>query len=313
MAQARWDTRDMPDLTGKVAVVSGANSGLGLHTASALAAKGAHVVMACRDGGKAGSAMAQIRGETPKAGLEFLPLNLASLASVKRFGEAFAGRHKRLDILCNNAGVMFAPRGTTEDGFETHFGTNHLGHFALTGALMEPLMATPGARVVTVASEFARLGAIALDDLNGEKRFSRMAAYANAKLANLIFALELQRRLEAKGASLISAAAHPGYSATNLQAAGVQMGEPDALARFGDWSMKLLNRSIAQSAAMGALPTLRAATAPDVKGGDYYGPELFFGQRGYPVRAGRPPQANNLRVAKRLWEISEDMTGATFP
>lgn len=313
MAQARWDTRDMPDLSGKVAVVTGANSGLGLHTATALAAKGAHVVMACRDGGKAGTAMAQIRAETPKAGLEYMPLNLASLASVKRFGEAFAGRHKRLDILCNNAGVMFAPRGTTEDGFETHFGTNHLGHFALTGALMEPLLATPGARVVTVASEFARLGAIRLDDLNGEKRFSRMAAYANAKLANLMFAMELQRRLEAKGAGPISAAAHPGYSATNLQAAGVRMGEPDALARVGDWSMKWLNRSVAQSAAMGALPSLLAATAPGVKGGDYYGPANLFGMRGYPAKSGRPFQANDADVARRLWAASEAMTGVTFP
>ena len=311
MAQARWDTKDMPDLTGKTAVVTGANSGLGFHTASALAAKGAQVVMACRDAKKADAAAAQIRAAVPNAKLEFQPLDLASLASVKAFASSF-GDHP-LHILCNNAGVMFAPRGRTADGYETHFGTNYLGHFALTGGLMGPLLATPGARVVTVASEFARLGRIHLDDLNGERRFSRVWAYANAKLANLMFALELQRRLAAKGAGLISVAAHPGYSATNLQAAGVNMGEPDALARFGDWSMRWMNQSIAQSAAMGALPSLLAATAPGVKGGDYYGPANLFGLRGYPARSGRPFQANNLDVSRRLWSASEAMTGVTFP
>jgi NAD(P)-dependent dehydrogenase (short-subunit alcohol dehydrogenase family) len=311
MARSRWDTKDMPDLTGKTAVVTGANSGLGFHTASALAARGAQVIMACRDAQKADAAASAIRDAVPNAKLEFQPLDLASLASAKAFGPAFGDRP--LHILCNNAGVMFAPRGKTADGFETHFGTNYLGHFALTGGLMGPLLATPGARVVTVASEFARLGRINLDDLNGERRFSRVWAYANAKLANLMFALELQRRLAAKGAGLISVAAHPGYSATNLQAAGVNMGEPDALARFGDWSMKWMNQSIAQSAAMGALPSLLAATGPDVKGGDYYGPRDYLGLRGYPAKSGRPIQANNLDVARRLWSASEAMTGVTFP
>jgi len=311
MARSRWDTKDMPDLSGKTAVVTGANSGLGFHTASALAAKGAHVVMACRDAGKANAAAAEIRSAAPNASLEFLPLDLASLASVKTFAAALSDR--RLDILCNNAGVMFAPRGKTADGFETTFGTNHLGHFALTGALMAPLLATPGARVVTVASEFARLGRINLDDLNAERRFSRVWAYANAKLANLMFSMELQRRLAAKGAGVISVAAHPGYSATNLQAAGVNMGEPDAFARFGDWSMKWLNQSIAQTAAMGALPSLLAATGPDVKGGDYYGPANLMGLRGYPTRSSRPFQARNQDVARRLWAASEAMTGVTFP
>lgn len=313
MAEPRWDTSRMPNLSGRTAVVTGANSGLGLHTATALAAKGAHVVMACRNPDKTAAAIAAIRGLHPGATLEHIPLDLADLSSVAAFAEAYRRSRTRLDILCNNAGVMFAPRGVTKDGFETHFGTNHLGHFALTGRLMDMVLATPGSRVVTVASEFARLGRIRLDDLNMRGGYSRVWAYANAKLANLMFAIELQRRLDKRGATTISAAAHPGYSATNLQSAGVGMGTPDTLARFGDWSMKYLNRWVAQDAAVGALPTLLAATEPSVKGGDYYGPEHFFGLRGYPARAPKPPQSKDPRVAAELWPLSEQMTGVTFP
>jgi NAD(P)-dependent dehydrogenase (short-subunit alcohol dehydrogenase family) len=313
MAQTRWDTSRMPDLSGKTAVVTGANSGLGWHTTAALAGKGAHVVLACRNPEKTAAAMAEIRRLHPNASLEHIPLDLADLASVAAFADAYRTRHRRLDILCNNAGLMFAPRGTTKDGFETHFGTNHLGHFALTGRLMDMVLATPQSRVVTVASEFARLGRIRLDDLNGERRYSRVWAYANAKLANLMTALELQRRLERTGAQTISVAAHPGYSATNLQSAGVGMGRPDALARFGDWSMRYLNRWVAQSAAMGALPSLLAASDPDVKGGDYYGPDKLGGLRGYPHHAPKPPQSKDAQVAAGLWAASEEMTGVSFP
>ena len=313
MAEPRWDTSRMPDLRGRTAVVTGANSGLGLHTATALAGKGAHVVMACRNRDKTAAAIAAIRSVHPGATLEHIPLDLADLASVAAFAEAYRRAQTRLDILCNNAGVMFAPRGVTKDGFETHLGTNHLGHFALTGRLMDIVLATPGSRVVTVASEFARLGRIGLGDLNMRGGYSRVWAYANAKLANLMFAIELQRRLEKRGAGTISAAAHPGYSATNLQSAGVGMGTPDALARFGDWSMKYLNRWVAQDAAIGALPTLLAATDRSVKGGDYYGPEHFFGLRGYPDHAPKPPQSKDARVAAELWRLSEEMTGVTFP
>lgn len=313
MAEPRWDTSRMPDLSGKTAVVTGANSGLGWHTAAALAGKGAHVVMACRNPDKTTEAIAAIRRRHPGATLEHIPLDLADLSSVAAFAEAYGRSQKRLDILCNNAGVMFAPRGRTKDGFETHFGTNHVGHFALTGRLIGLMLATPGSRVVTVASEFARLGRIRLGDPNMERGFSRVWAYANAKLANLMFALELQRRLEAKGASTISAAAHPGYSATNLQSTGVGMGAPDALARFGDWSMKYLNRWVAQEAEIGALPTLLAASDASVKGGDYYGPDRFFGLRGYPDHAPKPPQSKDPAVAARLWALSEEMTGVTFP
>jgi NAD(P)-dependent dehydrogenase (short-subunit alcohol dehydrogenase family) len=309
---ARWDTQGMPDLTGKVAVVTGANSGLGLETTTALAAKGAHVVMACRNAGKAEAAMAEVRRRQPGAKLEFMPLDLGDLASVAAFADEFRGRHKRLDLLVNNAGVMFSPRGETADGFETHMGTNHLGHFALTGRLLDVVRAAPDSRIVVVASEFARLGRIPLDDLNSRRRYARMPAYANAKLANLMFALELQRRLEKSGSGTIAVASHPGYSATNLQTAGVSMGDPDALARFGEWSMRYLNRWVAQSAAMGALPSLLAATAPSVKGGDYYGPEHLFGLRGYPVHASKPPQARNEAVAARLWALSEELTGVRY-
>lgn len=308
----RWDTGAMPDQSGKLAVVTGANSGLGLHTADELAARGAHVVIAARDGAKAEAAMARIKARTPGAGLEHMPLNLADLASVAAFAEQFKARHGRLDLLINNAGVMFSPRGRTADGFETHMGTNHLGHFALTGHLLETVLATPGSRVVTVASEFAHYGRIPLDDLNLERRFSRVSAYANAKLANLVFALELQRRLAARGAGTISVAAHPGYSATNLQTAGVRMGEPDALARFGDWLMKYLNQWVAQPALMGALATLRAATDPNVKGGDYYGPDRLMHLRGYPDHSPKPRQTRDAEVAQRLWALSEDLTGVRY-
>ena len=313
MAEPRWDTSRMPDLSGRTAVVTGANSGLGWHTAAALASRGAHVVMACRNPEKTAAAIGRIRSLHPGATLEHIPLDLADLASVAAFAEAYRRAQTRLDILCNNAGVMFAPQGETRDGFEIHFGTNHLGHFALTGRLMDLVLATPGSRVVTVASEFARLGRIRLDDLNMRKGYSRVFAYANAKLANLVFAIELQRRLEKAGSGTISAAAHPGYSATNLQSAGVGMGTPDALARFGDWSMKYLNRWVAQDAAIGALPTLLAATEPSVKGGDYYGPEHFFGLRGYPDHAPKPRRAKDGDVAARLWALSEQMTGVTYP
>lgn len=313
MAEPRWDTSRMPDLRGKTAVVTGANSGLGFHSAAALAGKGAHVVMACRDAGKTADAIASIRGLHPGATLEHIPLDLSDLSSVAAFADAYRRAHTRLDILCNNAGVMFAPRGKTKDGFEIHFGTNHLGHFALTGRLMDLVLATPDSRVVTVASEYARLGRIDFDNLNGERRYDRQTAYANVKLANLMTALELQRRLEAKSAGTISVAAHPGYSATNLQSAGVSMGEPDALARFARWSMGYLNRWVAQSAAMGALPTLLAATDPSVKGGDYYGPNRLGGLRGYPHHAPVPRQARDAAVAAELWRRSEEMTGVTFP
>ncbi len=312
MAQARWDTKDIPDQGGRTVVVTGANSGLGWHTTAALAGKGAHVVMACRNEARARAAMAEIAALHPRASLEFMALDLADLKSVAAFADAFKARHSKLDLLINNAGVMFSPRARTADGFEMHIGSNHLGHFALTGRLLDVVAATPDSRVVTVASEFARLGRIDLDDLHGDRKFSRVWAYANAKLANLMFALELQRRLEARGSRVLSVAAHPGYSATNLQTAGVRIGEPDALARFGDWVMKHGNRMVAQPAEMGALPSLLAATRSGVRGGDYYGPELLWGLKGYPGHAPKPRQARDTDVAAKLWAMSEDLTGVVY-
>lgn len=313
MAKPRWDTSRMPDLKGRTAVVTGANSGLGWHTTAALASRGAHVVMACRDAGKTAAAIAEIRQIQPGASLEHISLDLADLSSVAAFADAYRRAQTQLDLLINNAGVMFAPRGKTVDGFETHFGTNHLGHFALMGRLMDVVLATPGSRVVSIASEYARLGRIHLDDLNATRRYDRQGAYANAKLANLMTAIELQRRLERIGSGSISVAAHPGLSATNLQSAGVSMGDPDALARFAKVFMRHMNRWISQSAAMGALPTLRAATDPEAKGGDYYGPELLWGLRGYPHHAPIPGHAKDAAVAAELWRRSEEMTGVRFP
>lgn len=308
----RWTVDDMPDLAGKTAVVTGANSGLGLETAAALATKGAHVVMACRNQAKAKAAVDEITTRTPDASLEVIPLDLSRLDSVDAFASAFKAAHPKLDILANNAGVMFCPRGTTADGFEAHFGTNHLGHFALTGRLMDVIAATPGARVVTLSSEFAQFGKINLGDLNMERSFSRMRAYANSKLANQSFALELDRRLKKAGASAISVGAHPGYSATNLQSAGLSEGEPDLWARANTGFMVFTNAAVAQSAAMGALPTLRGATAPDVEGGDYYGPRGPFNLRGYPGRCRKLPRAKDEATAAALWDKSQEMTGVAY-
>ncbi len=312
MAQASWTAEDVPDLTGKVAVVTGANSGLGWWTTAGLAAKGAQVVMACRNQAKAEAAAEQIRAKLPGADLEFMPLDLANLDSVAAFAEAFKKEHDRLDILCNNAGVMFAPRGVTADGFEVHIGSNHLGHFALTGRLIELVMATPGSRVVTVASEYSHLGHIRLDDINMTRAFARSDAYANSKLANLMTSGELGRRLEKAGSGTVSAAAHPGYSATNLQAAGVDTGTPDALARFGKAMMVWGNRYVAQTADRGALPSLMAATMPGVKNGDYFGPTALFGLRGDPGPAAKPGRAKDREVARKLWALSEQMTGVSY-
>jgi NAD(P)-dependent dehydrogenase (short-subunit alcohol dehydrogenase family) len=307
-----WTESQMPDLTGRVALVTGANSGLGLETSRALAAKGAHVVLACRGETKALAAIAAIRASLPKADLEFLSLDLSDLASVREAAAAFAARHERLDLLINNAGVMALPQRKTADGFEMQFGTNHLGHFALTGMLIGVLRRTPHARVVTLSSLAHRNGRLPLDDLNWESgRYSKPGAYARSKLANLLFALELQRRFERAGVDAISVAAHPGYSATNIVYGG--SGAPSSLwrrlwnlmARVGNWLL-------AQPASLGALPTLYAATAAEVKGGEYFGPRGPLEFRGAPVRVSPSARARDERLAAELWKRSEEMTGVSF-
>ncbi|GAP63946.1 hypothetical protein ARMA_2369 [Ardenticatena maritima] len=296
---AKWTAADMPDQTGKIIIVTGANSGIGYETARALAHKGAHVVMACRSRERAEAAAARIRAENPRGELAVLDLDLADLASVRAFADTFTQQYDRLDVLVNNAGIMAPPqRMTTKDGFEIQFGVNHLGHFALTGLLIGRLLATPKSRVVTVSSGAHRFGTINFDDLNWERSYSPWKAYAQSKLANLLFTFELQRRLEAKGAETIAVAAHPGYTNTNLQ-------------RYTR-SFSLLNKLLAQSPEMGALPTLYAATMPDVRGGDYFGPDGFMEMRGYPKRVQAKPEAYDPETARRLWEVSEQLTGVAY-
>ena len=303
-----WTVADMPDQRDRVAVVTGANSGLGYEDAMALAANGAQVVMACRNQEKGAAAATAIRGRHPAAQVDVMALDLADLASVRAFAAAFAANYARLDLLINNAGVMALPYRTTADGFEMQFGTNHLGHFALTGLLLEPLLTTPDARVVTVSSILHKSGVINFEDLQSTKAYDKQKAYAQSKLANLLFAYELQRRLEAMGANLISVAAHPGYSATNLQTAGLEMDG----SRVSKLIMSVMNATVAQSQAKGALPTLYAATAPDVMGGDYYGPDGFMELRGEPVKVDSTSLSHDPVAAARLWAISQELTGVPF-
>ncbi|MEA2334347.1 MAG: hypothetical protein QOG40_837 [Solirubrobacteraceae bacterium] len=292
----------LPDQRGRTAVITGANSGIGLEAARELARAGAHVVMACRDTTKGDAAAHAIRKELPSAELEVAALDLASLDSVR----AFAGRypHERLDLLINNAGVMAPPYTKTIDGFELQFATNHLGHFALTGLLLDKLLATPRARVVTVSSTAHKMGRIDFEDLQSERSYRRWGAYGQSKLANLLFCFELDRRLQATDADLLSVAAHPGYSATNLQFAAT----PSRIERLAS---VVLNRVYAQSAERGAAPTLYAATA-DIPGGSFVGPDGFQEMRGEPrivksTRAARDPE-----TALRLWALSEQLTGVHF-
>ena len=294
----KWNLDRMPDQTGRVAIVTGANTGIGFETAAALAARHAKVVLACRNPQKAGDALAGIRARTPDADLEFLELDLASLASVEGFADALNAGFDRLDLLINNAGVMAPPLGRTEDGFELHFGCNHLGHFALTGRLMDLLQATPGARVVTVSSLTHRMGAMDFDNLNAEKGYRKMAAYGQSKLANLLFTFELQRRLDQRGSGVMATAAHPGWTGTDLQ-------RHTSLIDFFT--------PLAPGPARGALPTLRAAVDPQARGGDYYGPRGPFELMGYPKKVDTSSAARNVTDARRLWRISEELTGVCYP
>ncbi|WP_454194951.1 oxidoreductase [Nocardia sp. Marseille-Q1738] len=286
----RWDTSNIADQSGRTFIVTGANSGLGAETVRALAAAGAEVVLACRNLAKGEQVAAEV-GERARV----RKLDLADLASVREFAEGI----DRADVLINNAGVMALPEGRTVDGFEKQIGTNHLGHFALTGLLLGKI----SDRIVTVSSGAHQMGTIELDDLNWEQRkYQRWSAYAQAKLANLMFARELQRRLTAAGSRKISVAAHPGYAATELQS---------HTESFQDTLMALGNRLFAQSAAMGALPTLYAAT-DDVEPGGFYGPTGFGGMRGYPGPSGSSKASRDEKVAGELWELSEKLTGVTY-
>ena len=298
---AKWTRRDMPSLQGRLAVVTGGNTGLGFETAQLLAWRGASVVLAVRDIEKGKRAAARIADSAPGADVMVQALDLTSLDSIRAAADELRAQHPRIDLLINNAGVMFTPKLTTRDGFELQFGTNHLGHFALTGLLLESMLPVPDSRVVTVSSAAHRVRArINFDDLQGERSYSRVGAYSQSKLANLMFTYELQRRLSGPGTT-IAVAAHPGLADTELTR------NSPAIARF------FYARLISQKAAIGALPILRAATDPGVLGGQYYGPRGLFGFRGYPKLAKSNKKSHDTAIQRRLWTVSEELTGVTFP
>ncbi|MFI5307390.1 MAG: oxidoreductase [Polyangiales bacterium] len=305
---AGWTDAQLPDLGGKTALVTGANSGIGFGAARALAEHGALVVLGCRDPARGEAAMMRIASQLPAARLELLPLDLASLASVREAARAFAATHQRLDILCNNAGVMALPLARTEDGLELQLGVNHFGHFALTGLLLPRLVGGHAARVVTVSSLMHRRGRMRFDDLDAVRDYEKWAAYAQSKLANLLFAYELQRRLADKGAATISVACHPGYADTNLQQVGPALtGSKLAAAVY-----RLGGAMIAQSKERGAWPTLYAATAADVRGGDFIGPGGPFELAGSPVKVRSSRASHDETAAARLWQISAERTGVSY-
>jgi len=298
MSKHNWNAKLLGDQTGRVAIVTGSNSGIGFETARVLAEKGATVVMACRNLEKAGPKADEIRSAHPGANVEVMELDLSDLDSVRRFAEAFRARHSRLDLLINNAGIMVPPYGQTEQGFETQFGVNHLGHFALTGSLLDLITNTRGSRIVTVSSVAHYLGKIQFSDLNWEKGYKAQPAYGQSKLANLLFTYELQRRLAAAGKDTLAVAAHPGWTETNLQAHAK--------------GVKFMNRFLAQKPLMGALPTLYAATEPSVNGAEYYGPSGFMEMNGPPKRVKSNKRSYDQNVAKQLWDVSEELTGVHF-
>jgi NAD(P)-dependent dehydrogenase (short-subunit alcohol dehydrogenase family) len=293
-----WTTADIPDQAGRTAVITGANTGLGLETARALAARGAHVVLAVRDTAKGERAAAGLSGE-----VSVQALDLTSLASIRDTADALKNRFERIDLLINNAGVMTTPKATTADGFELQFGTNHLGHFALTGLLLDRLLDVDGARIVTVSSNGHKLGGdIHFDDLQWERTYSRLGAYTQSKLANLLFTYELQRRLAPRGKT-IALAAHPGTAATELA-----RNSPPLLER----AFSVIAPLMTQSPAAGALPSLRAATDPGALGGQYYGPDGIGQQKGHPVVVASNARSYDIDLQRRLWAVSEELTGVTF-
>src|SRR5579864_975332 len=297
---AKWTSDDVPGQRGRLAVVTGANTGLGFETARVLAARGASVVLAVRDTDKGKAAAARIAGTAPGANVMVQPLDLTSLDSIRAAAGELRARHPRIDLLINNAGVMFTPRQATRDGFELQLGTNHLGPFALTGLLLEQMLPVPGSRVVTVSSLAHRIRArINFGDLQSERSYRRVAAYSQSKLANLMFTYELHRRLSAAGTT-IAVAAHPGLASTEL-------------GRYTPAIVAFSYARVSQNPAMGALPVLRAATDPGVLGGQYYGPGGLFGTRGYPKLAKSSGQSRDTAIQRRLWTVSQELTGVTFP
>jgi NAD(P)-dependent dehydrogenase (short-subunit alcohol dehydrogenase family) len=302
-----WTAADVPDQSGRTALVTGANSGIGLETARVLAGRGATVVLACRNVGSAQAAANRIRADAPRGDVQIVRLDLASLASVREAAEEIRAAHSSLDLLINNAGVMDVPYQRTEDGFELTFGTNHLGHFALTGLLLDRLLATEGSRVVTVSSIAHRRGVMRFDDLQSEHGYKAGDAYGQSKLANLLFTYELQSRLEAVGARTIALAAHPGNASTALWRTSSTLERAFVSAR-----LHVILFWLVQGAERGALPTLRAATDPAARGGEYYGPGGRFEFTGPPVRVESSARSHDVADQRRLWEVSERLTGVGY-
>ncbi len=301
----KWTTRNIPELTGKIIIVTGANSGIGFEAAKEFARKGAKTILASRNLDKAEKASAKIQKEIPDATVEIMQLDLANLNSVNNFATEFKKKYDRLDVLVNNAGIMMVAFQKTVDGFESQMGTNHLGHFALTGLLHNLLIKTKGARVVNVSSGGHRSGEMDFDNFMFDegKEYSRMKAYGRSKLANLLFTYELDKRFKKEKTEAMAVAAHPGMASTNLA---------DHMMGFAKPVLKIIFGLMAQSAAKGALPTIRAAVDPEVKGSEYYGPRGFQEERGYPVRVESNEASHNNEDAKRLWELSEKLTGVKF-
>ena len=299
MKNDKWDAKQIGDQQGRLAIVTGANSGLGYEIARVLSEKNAIVIMAVRNMDKGNTAANSIREQHPKADIRVMHLDLANLESIHTFTKEFQKQYSRLDLLINNAGVMIPPYSKTTDGFELQFGTNHLGHFALTGLLLPILKNTPGSRVVNVSSMAHRMGNIDFEDLNWEKRkYRKWKAYGDSKIANIYFTYELNRALSKDGSNPVAVVAHPGYSDTYLQ-------------RFSRLFI-FLNRYFAQNSYMGALPIIYATLADDVKGGDFYGPDGFMEISGYPAKTQPSRLAQDEGIARKLWEKSEELTGVYF-
>jgi len=313
MKKHNWTEKDIPDQEGRRIVITGANSGIGLIAAKVMAKKGAAVILAVRNLEKGKAAADNIRREFHQAKLSVMELDLSSLTSVRQFAELFQEKYNSLSVLINNAGIMAIPYSKTTDGFEMQFGTNHLGHFALTGLLLPAIKNSPGARVVTTSSSYHMQGQIDFEHLEGSNGYKEnksslsMSAYQQSKLANLLFARELQRRFQASGIDAISIGSHPGYTRTKLHLVGPQMRD----SRLKETLMKLMY-VFAQSPEMGTLPNLYAATSADIRGGEYIGPKGFMGMRGYPGPVPSSQLSQDIDVAQRLWKVSEEMTGVRY-
>jgi len=305
MEKTIWTTDNIDSLAGKRVIVTGGGSGIGFEAARVLASKGAEVILAVRNMEKGNMALSKIKAENPSAKVSIMHLDLGDLKSIQNFSEEFRKKYESLNLLINNAGVMIPPYKHTKDGFELQFGTNHLGHFALTGQLLPTLLTTAGSRIVTVSSIASRGADIFFDNLDGSKGYSRMKFYRQSKFANILFAVELNNRLRKSGADTISVVCHPGVSATNLMSRGS--------GKESDKIMKFLFDLFAQSAEMGALPTLFAATNKELTGGEYIGPDGKENRKGNPEISSEVNTLFKATVAEKLWEVSEKLTGIVYP